>query len=96
MTNTTNNGGALPPTPAGVAGIAAAGDQTTEAVMDDNDKTKQKFLAVTLRQNEQFVLTDSNGAELAIIVLNAKTHSKVGLCISAPDEINVARRKVQA
>lgn len=64
--------------------------------MDDNDTAKQKFLAITLRQNEQCVLTDSNGAELAIIILNAKTYSKVGLCISAPDEVNVARRKVKA
>ena len=53
MTNTTNNGGALPPTPAGVAGIAAAGDQTK----------RLGWLAIKITPTEECVLADADGNE---------------------------------
>lgn len=86
MTNTTNNGGALPPTPAGVAGIAAAGDQTK----------RLGWLAIKITTSEECVLTDADGNEVAVFLLNAKQKHGVRVIVRAPADIRVTRRAVTA
>lgn len=64
--------------------------------MDDNDAKKLGWLAIKITPTEECVLTDAEGNEVAVFLLNAKQKHGVRVIIRAPADIRVARRAVTA